>query len=142
MPCSCVAVCEYFVHVDCEDFVVPNCKDCTIFILDKTLPQVVQQHHWREGNLPTNSKCLVDKKTCWTTECLAGLRCEWCGYTVHASCSTKIPLNCTFGLLEPIMLPPSAVSIPRTEVPMEAIIGVQNRRKDQLSRECTCTCSW
>ncbi|XP_045120127.1 diacylglycerol kinase theta-like isoform X2 [Portunus trituberculatus] len=128
-------VCEYFVHVDCEDFVVPNCKDCAIFILDKTLPQVVQQHHWREGNLPANSKCVVDKKTCWTAECLAGLRCEWCGYTVHASCSSRVPETCTFGLLEPIMLPPSAVSIPRTEVPMEAIIGVQNRRKDTLSRE-------
>ncbi|XP_050699036.1 diacylglycerol kinase theta-like isoform X3 [Eriocheir sinensis] len=126
-------VCEYFVHLDCEDFVVPNCKDCAIFILDKTLPQVVQQHHWREGNLPANSKCVVDKKTCWTAECLAGLRCEWCGYTVHASCASKVPQACTFGLLEPIMLPPSAVSIPRTEVPMEAIIGVQNRRKDTLS---------
>ncbi|KAK3861741.1 hypothetical protein Pcinc_028776 [Petrolisthes cinctipes] len=128
-------VCEYYVHVDCEDFVVPNCTDNATFVPEKTLPQVIQLHHWREGNLPTNSKCLVDKKTCWTGECLAGLRCEWCGYTVHASCVNRVPTTCTFGLLQPIMLPPTAVSIPRTEVPMEAIIGVQNRRKETLSRE-------
>ncbi|XP_042216322.1 diacylglycerol kinase theta-like isoform X1 [Homarus americanus] len=126
-------VCEYDVHVECEDFTVPNCKDCATFVPEKTLPQVIQQHHWREGNLPANSKCIVDKKTCWTGECLAGMRCEWCGYTVHAMCADKVPTDCTFGLLEPIMLPPTAVSIPRTEVPMEAIIGVQSRRKDTLS---------
>ncbi|XP_047500259.1 diacylglycerol kinase theta-like isoform X2 [Penaeus chinensis] len=126
-------VCEYYVHVECGDFTVANCKDCATFVPEKNLPQVVQQHHWREGNLPPNSKCVVDKKTCWTAECLAGMRCEWCGFTVHAMCAEKVPPECTFGLLEPIMLPPSAVSIPRTEVPMEAIIGVQSRRKDILS---------
>lgn len=44
--------------------------------------EVVQTHHWREGNLPANSKCHYCKKTCWSTECLAGMRCEWCGITV------------------------------------------------------------
>ncbi|CAL8105233.1 unnamed protein product [Calicophoron daubneyi] len=39
-------------------------------------------HHWREGNLPVNSKCAVCRKTCWSTECLIGIRCEWCGLTV------------------------------------------------------------
>jgi len=40
--------------------------------------------------------------------------------------------------LEPIYLPPHAVSIPRTEVPMEAIIGVEVRRKEVLAREYSC----
>lgn len=53
----------------------------------------------------------------------------------HAVCHVNINSECTFGLLEPIYLPPHAVSIPRTEVPMEAIIGVQVRRKDTLSRK-------
>jgi len=48
-------------------------------------------------------------------------------------CVDKYPADCTFGILEPILLPPTAVSIPRTEVPMEAIIGVQSKRKDNLS---------
>ena len=43
---------------------------------------IVQYHHWREGNLPANSKCVACKKTCWSSECMAGMRCEWCGVTV------------------------------------------------------------
>ena len=41
-------------------------------------------HHWREGNLPANSKCSSCKKTCWSAECLTGMRCEWCGVTVSS----------------------------------------------------------
>lgn len=50
-------------------------------------------------------------------------------------CHLNVDRECTFGTLGPIYLPPHAVSIPRTEVPMEAIIGVQVRRKDTLSRK-------
>lgn len=53
----------------------------------------------------------------------------------HAGCHRSITTDCKFGNLEPIYLPPHAVSIPRTEVPMEAIIGVQVRRKETMSRE-------
>ena len=49
--------------------------------------------------------------------------------------------ECQFGNLEPIYLPPHAVSIPRTEVPMEAIIGVQVRRKETMSRKENTPCS-
>ena len=76
-PFLCVAVCEYFVHVDCEDFVVPNCKDCAIFILDKTLPQVVQQHHWREGNLPANSKCVVSDAVVMKRQIICRISMLW-----------------------------------------------------------------
>ncbi|KAG5891465.1 hypothetical protein JTB14_004410 [Gonioctena quinquepunctata] len=126
-------ICEYFVHVECQDFAVADCKENATYLPGKQLVYVHHQHHWREGNLPSNSKCALCKKTCWTTECLSGYRCEWCGMTSHASCHMNINSECTFGMLEPIYLPPHAVSIPRTEVPMEAIIGVQVRRKDTLS---------
>jgi hypothetical protein len=56
----------------------------------------------------------------------------------HAACHKQITGECTFGNLEPIYLPPHAVSIPRTEVPMEAIIGVQVRRRETMSREYSC----
>lgn len=49
------------------------------------------------------------------------------GVQCHAGCRALIPEECNFGMLQPIFLPPSAVSIPRTEVPMEAIIGVHVR---------------
>ncbi|KAL0127363.1 hypothetical protein PUN28_005575 [Cardiocondyla obscurior] len=131
-------ICEYFVHVECQDFAVADCKENATYIPGKDLSAVKHTHHWREGNLPSSSKCAVCKKGCFTAECLAGFRCEWCGMTLHAYCYKNIPQECTFGNLEPIYLPPHAVSIPRTEVPMEAIIGVEVRRKEVLAREYSC----
>ncbi|XP_049962542.1 diacylglycerol kinase theta isoform X3 [Schistocerca serialis cubense] len=131
-------ICEYFVHIECQDFAVADCKENATYLPGKELSSVHHEHHWREGNLPSNSKCVVCKKTCWSAECLSGYRCEWCGMTSHAVCRKSIPPECTFGNLEPIYLPPHAVSIPRTEVPMEAIIGVQVRRKETMSREYSC----
>ncbi|XP_031357921.1 diacylglycerol kinase theta isoform X3 [Photinus pyralis] len=131
-------ICDYFVHTECQDFAVADCRENATYLPGKNLACVRHEHHWREGNLPSNSKCALCKKTCWTSECLSGYRCEWCGMTCHASCHMNIPPECTFGILEPIYLPPHAISIPRTEVPMEAIIGVQVRRKETLSREYSC----
>uniref|UniRef100_A0AAR5PUN9 Diacylglycerol kinase n=2 Tax=Dendroctonus ponderosae TaxID=77166 RepID=A0AAR5PUN9_DENPD len=54
--------------------------------------------------------------------------------TCHAMCHLQVDSECTFGVLGPIYLPPHAVSIPRTEVPMEAIIGVTVRRKETISQ--------
>lgn len=121
------------------------------------------QHHWREGNLPSTSKCAYCKKTCWSSECLtgelqaeehkrvldisrlslthfslSGYRCEWCGMTTHAGCRMYLSTECNFGILQPIYLPPHSVSIPRTEVPIEAIIGVQVKSKTSLVRDYSC----
>ncbi|KAK2580423.1 hypothetical protein KPH14_006173 [Odynerus spinipes] len=126
-------ICEYFVHTECQDFAVADCKENATYLPGKDLAAVKHTHHWREGNLPSNSKCAVCKKSCFSAECLSGFRCEWCGVTSHAFCYKSIPSECTFGNLESIYLPPHAVSIPRTEVPMEAIIGVQVRRKEVLA---------
>ncbi|KAG7213122.1 hypothetical protein KM043_002441 [Ampulex compressa] len=126
-------ICEYFVHTECQDFAVADCKENATYLPGKDLAAVKHTHHWREGNLPSSSKCAVCKKNCFSAECLSGFRCEWCGMTLHSYCYKNIPQECTFGNLEPIYLPPHAVSIPRTEVPMEAIIGVQVRRKEVLA---------
>ncbi|XP_043497853.1 diacylglycerol kinase theta-like isoform X1 [Polistes fuscatus] len=131
-------ICEYFVHTECQDFAMADCKENATYLPGKDLDDVKHTHHWREGNLPSNSKCAVCKKNCFSAECLSGFRCEWCGVTSHAFCYKSIPTECTFGNLESIYLPPHAVSIPRTEVPMEAIIGVQVRRKEVLAREYSC----
>ncbi|XP_012528050.1 diacylglycerol kinase theta isoform X6 [Monomorium pharaonis] len=131
-------ICEYFVHIECQDFAVADCKENATYLPGKALSAVRHTHHWREGNLPSSSKCAVCKKSCFTAECLAGFRCEWCGMTLHAYCYKNIPQECTFGNLEPIYLPPHAVSIPRSDVPMEAIIGVEVRRKEVLAREYSC----
>lgn len=68
-----------------------------------------------------------------------GYRCEWCGLTTHSACRTYVTFECLFGMLQAIYLPPHAVSIPRTEVPMEAIIGVQVKLKSTpLQRDYSC----
>ncbi|KAH9381281.1 hypothetical protein HPB48_003262 [Haemaphysalis longicornis] len=127
-------VCEYCVHLECQDFSVADCKQCATYAPSRNKPSVMQFHHWREGNLPANSKCQQCKKTCWSAECLAGMRCEWCGITAHATCYRSLSQECNFGCLESIMLPPAAVSIPRTDVPLETIIGVEMRRRETLAR--------
>ncbi len=61
---------------------VNDCCETATYAPNRDLKSLNHYHHWREGNLPSNSKCVVCKKTCWTSECMAGLRCEWCGLTV------------------------------------------------------------
>ncbi|XP_030563845.1 diacylglycerol kinase theta isoform X3 [Drosophila novamexicana] len=131
-------VCEYFAHTECQDFAVPDCTENATYVPGKELLNVRHQHHWREGNLPSTSKCAYCKKTCWSSECLTGYRCEWCGMTTHAGCRMYLPTECNFGILQPIYLPPHSVSIPRTEVPIEAIIGVQVKSKTSLVRDYSC----
>ncbi|KAL1492011.1 hypothetical protein ABEB36_012517 [Hypothenemus hampei] len=130
-------ICQYYVHVECQDFAMPDCKETATYFEGKDVEEVLHTHHWREGNLPNGSKCEYCKKTCSSAECLTGYQCEWCRMTCHAMCHLSVDKACNFGVLQPIYLPPHAVSIPRTEVPMEAIIGVQVRRKETLSPRST-----
>ena len=76
-------VCEYYVHCDCQVLALNDCCETALYVPSRTLKSVTHNHHWREGNLPTNSKCIVCKKACWTVECLAGMKCEWCGIAVR-----------------------------------------------------------
>lgn len=138
---------------------------CSILINYAPTFHLIKKHHWREGNLPTTSKCAACRKTCFSAECLTGLyamltmtislhnnflyhyylgyRCEWCGITTHSACRTYVALECLFGMLQAIYLPPHAVSIPRTEVPMEAIIGVPVKlRSTPLQRDYSCRKYW
>ncbi|KAH8849095.1 Diacylglycerol kinase theta [Schistosoma japonicum] len=93
---------------------------------------VQQSHHWREGNLPVNSKCASCRKTCWSAECLTGIRCEWCCLTAHYSCYKNISVECDFGVLRNIMLPPYCVSVPRTSLLVEQIIGMCRPQPETL----------
>ncbi|CAG0903996.1 unnamed protein product, partial [Cyprideis torosa] len=74
-------ICGYHIHTDCQDIALPNCKECATYIPERSLENYAHSHHWREGNLPPNSKCYHCKKSCWSAECLTGLRCQWCGIT-------------------------------------------------------------
>ncbi|GAA28255.2 diacylglycerol kinase [Clonorchis sinensis] len=129
-------VCEYYCHVDCQDYAVNDCKRGASFQPGKPMFPPPQTHHWREGNLPPNSKCAHCRKTCWSSECLTGYRCQWCGLTAHASCVPQLSDKCDFGPLRDIMLPAQCVSLPRPTTPIEHIIGITKRpRSRTLSEE-------
>uniref|UniRef100_A0A915EPV1 Diacylglycerol kinase theta n=1 Tax=Ditylenchus dipsaci TaxID=166011 RepID=A0A915EPV1_9BILA len=117
-------VCEYFVHVECQDFAVSDCREAATFVpsLDKTSHR--QYHHMREGNLQCHSKCIICKKNCHSYECFTGMRCGWCNITAHALCYRQVNKDCDFGNMRKIMLPPNSVTIPRTELPMEQLLNI------------------
>ncbi|CAF0747321.1 unnamed protein product [Rotaria sp. Silwood1] len=122
-------VCEYYAHEDCKDFAVNDCRETATYVptRDNSTTSVRHHHHWREGNLPTNSKCAICRKTCWSSECLAGMRCEWCGITTHSTCRSRVPEECGFGTLRDIIIPPYAISIPRiADLNKDLILGIGN----------------
>ena len=82
-----ISVCDYFVHEACQEFAVPNCVESATYDPAKSLNDPKNctgtTHHFQEGNLPNNSKCVKCRRSCWSVECLTGMRCQWCGITVH-----------------------------------------------------------
>ncbi|KAM6469365.1 diacylglycerol kinase theta isoform 1-T1 [Liasis olivaceus] len=101
-------VCELHVHTDCAPFACSDCRQCH---QDGHQNHDMYHHHWREGNLPSGSRCKVCKKTCGSSEVLSGMRCEWCGILAHAACYVIVPPECTFGRLRNMILPPNCVRL-------------------------------
>uniref|UniRef100_A0AAQ5ZQL9 Diacylglycerol kinase n=1 Tax=Amphiprion ocellaris TaxID=80972 RepID=A0AAQ5ZQL9_AMPOC len=102
-------ICELHVHADCSAF---TCADCRSSHLDGTLElQDTFHHHWREGNLASASRCEVCRRSCGSSDVLAGMRCEWCGITSHAACYLSVPPECTLGRLRCMLLHPSCVRL-------------------------------
>lgn len=103
-------VCELHVHPDCVPFACSDCRQCHgdghrdhvsaqgqtpwggrrgrgvlggwLSHRRRPPPQDTHHHHWREGNLPSGARCEVCRKTCGSSDVLAGVRCEWCGVQV------------------------------------------------------------
>ncbi|XP_064142173.1 diacylglycerol kinase theta [Loxodonta africana] len=101
-------VCELHVHPDCVPFACSDCRHCH---RDGHQDHDTYHHHWREGNLSSGARCDVCRKTCGSSEMLAGLRCEWCGLQAHPVCSSAITPECSFGRLRSMILPPACVSL-------------------------------
>ncbi|XP_073343758.1 diacylglycerol kinase theta [Pagrus major] len=101
-------VCELHVHADCAAF---SCADCRRTHLDVTLEQDTFHHHWREGNLASGARCEVCRRSCGSSEVLAGMRCEWCGIMSHAACYLSVPPECTLGRLRCMLLHPACVRL-------------------------------
>ncbi|KAL3990847.1 Diacylglycerol kinase accessory domain family protein [Acanthocheilonema viteae] len=126
-------VCEYYVHVDCYDLAVSDCKEAATYVPNLDKKKQVQHHHMREGNIPRDSKCVVCRKSCWSYEFLAGMKCGWCSATAHAICYRQMSLECDFGILRKITLPPNALTIPRTELSMQQLLNIQGTHLEASS---------
>ncbi|XP_072175373.1 diacylglycerol kinase theta-like [Diadema setosum] len=123
--------CEYYTHLGCLDFVVSNCIRFLDYDESRDINKIMVHHHWREGNLPTNSRCLVCKKSCATHECLASMKCEWCWATAHSGCHKSLQKECDMGPIRELIIPPWAVSMPVT---MSMVKGdIVSRIQDLLS---------
>ncbi|XP_073898881.1 diacylglycerol kinase theta isoform X2 [Castor canadensis] len=101
-------VCELHVHPDCVPFACSDCRQCH---QDGHQDHDTYQHHWREGNLPSGARCEVCRKTCGSSDVLAGVRCEWCGIQAHSVCSAVLAPECSFGRLRSMVLPPTCVRL-------------------------------
>ena len=108
--------CAYYIHANCRHEVVHNCKRSINYSPKIQDLMVKQAHHWTEGHLPLNSKCVVCAKSCSSQDCLTGLRCSWCLSTVHSFCVSQMSMKCDFGTLEHLVLPPYALSQVKLDV--------------------------
>ncbi|XP_026136105.1 diacylglycerol kinase theta-like [Carassius auratus] len=61
--------------------------------------------------MSSGARCEVCRRTCSSSDVLAGMRCEWCGITAHASCYIILPPECSMGRLQNMILHPSCVWI-------------------------------
>ena len=41
-------ICEYYAHLNCQEFAVSDCKECATFSPHRDLSSTVNYHHWRE----------------------------------------------------------------------------------------------
>ncbi|XP_055102609.1 diacylglycerol kinase theta isoform X1 [Symphalangus syndactylus] len=101
-------VCELHLHPDCVPFACSDCRQCH---QDGHQDHDTHHHHWREGNLPSGARCEVCRKTCGSSDVLAGVRCEWCGVQAHSVCSAALAPECGFGRLRSLVLPPACVRL-------------------------------
>ncbi|XP_017719642.1 PREDICTED: diacylglycerol kinase theta-like, partial [Rhinopithecus bieti] len=100
--------CELHLHPDCVPFACSDCRQCH---QDGHQNHDTHHHHWREGNLPSGARCEVCRKTCGSSDVLAGVRCEWCGVQAHSVCSAALAPECGFGRLRSLVLPPACVRL-------------------------------
>lgn len=69
------------------------------------------RHQLVQGNLASDSVCCVCGIICSSPFGLHGLRCLWCGRTIHEKCLRHLPELCDLGPFQKLVLPPSVVRL-------------------------------
>ena len=106
-------VCGIKAHQACGSGVTQACKWTTkqsmerdgVKLYDKSLHQ---PHQWLEGNLPSNSKCLICTKSCGSKKSLQDWSCIWCRLCCHDACKSKAIEHCDLGKNKKLILPAQA----------------------------------
>ena len=108
-------VCKYYVHSGCMHCAVSDCLDSSTYneYYGSMLDYNLNSHHWVEGNLPTNARCVTCDKSCGSADCLIDIRCVRCGILAHTSCLPKVRPVCNIGLLKGIFMSPTIVTVMR-----------------------------
>eukprot|EP00916_Digyalum_oweni_P014957 GHVL01024443.1.p1 GENE.GHVL01024443.1~~GHVL01024443.1.p1 ORF type:complete len:813 (+),score=143.14 GHVL01024443.1:153-2591(+) len=68
-------------------------------------------HVYVEGNLMPDSLCVACGVGCSSAFGLHGLKCLWCQRTIHGECKSKAVETCDLGILAPMIVDPTAVSL-------------------------------
>ena len=108
-------VCKYYVHSACMHCAVSDCLDSSTYneYYGSMLDYNLNSHHWVEGNLPANARCVMCDKSCGNADCLMDVRCVRCGTLAHTSCLPDVKPVCNIGLLKSIFLSPTTVTVMR-----------------------------
>ena len=106
-------VCKYYVHSACMHPAVSDCLDSSTYneYYGSMLDYNYNSHHWVEGNLPANARCIKCDRNCGSADCLMDVRCVRCGILVHTFCLPEINSACKIGLLRSIFLSPTIVTV-------------------------------
>ncbi|GAM26388.1 hypothetical protein SAMD00019534_095630 [Acytostelium subglobosum LB1] len=110
--------CRYVAHDACRDKTPSNCRITYHRIIDShTLSNAdrnrdeFNHHHWIQGNLKEVKPCIHCNEKVDTSFSLAHFKCAWCRRHVHSSCIDKQQIQCDFGDLAELIIPPSCISL-------------------------------
>eukprot|EP00039_Didymoeca_costata_P019611 m.338250 g.338250 ORF g.338250 m.338250 type:complete len:1050 (+) comp18353_c0_seq1:343-3492(+) len=92
-------VCQYRCHKKCAINAECDCKWTAMPTIPKDCiePTGEIRHQWVLGNLPSNAKCVVCKKSCGSSRQLQDYRCLWCHSVCHAACRLMFSPTCSYG---------------------------------------------
>ncbi|KYQ90492.1 diacylglycerol kinase [Tieghemostelium lacteum] len=126
--------CKYIVHSHCKDQAPNNCR-ITYYVPPTTLDTLKSKrnsigpinsqnsdenlkvyHHWVEGNLKENKKCIHCLETCEKSFSLAHYKCLWCSKHIHSACHSQHNPICDLGPLVDIIIPPTIVHLLEDQV--------------------------
>lgn len=102
--------CEYcgsFSHIHCHKKIIYDCKHA----YNPNTNGRPHDHQWVCGNIPISSICSYCGEDCVSLMELSGYRCMWCQCCLHNDCKKYIGNECSYGILDDIILSPNNIRL-------------------------------